>query len=163
MCDRDHFNTFFKNHFKNLNDFLYYKFGERLSPKDKMQEAFVKLWENCDKVSPEKAKSYLYTIAVNLMKNEINHQKVVLKHAQTKTHGFTNESPEFLMEEKEFLNKLENAIAKLTESERIAFLMNRTEGKKFKEVAGILDISVKAVEKRVYGALKKIRTEIDGI
>ena len=128
-----------------------------------MQEAFIKLWENCEKVSPDKAKSYVYTIAVNLMKNEIKHQKVVLRHAQSKPKGFTNESPEFLMEEKQYLQKLENAIAKLTEAERVAFLLNRTEGKRFKEVAEILGISVKAVEKRVYGALKKIRTEIEGI
>lgn len=163
MCDRYRFDNFFKHNYKNLNSFLYYKFGERLNPHDKMQDAFVKLWENCDKVSPEKAKSYVYTVAVNLMKNEIKHQKVVLKHAKNTPKSHTNESPEFVLEEKEYLKKLENAIAKLTDSERVAFLMNRTEGKKFKEVAEILDISVKAVEKRVYGALKKIRKEIDEI
>jgi RNA polymerase sigma-70 factor (ECF subfamily) len=51
----------------------------------------------------------------------------------------------------------------LTEAERVAFLLNRVEGKRFKEVAALLGISVKAVEKRVYGALKKVRTQIDGI
>jgi RNA polymerase sigma-70 factor (ECF subfamily) len=42
-------------------------------------------------------------------------------------------------------------------------LLNRTEGKKHKEIAEILNISQKAVEKRIYGALKKIRKEIKGI
>ena len=56
---------------------------------------------------------------------------------------------------------LENAIAKLTEAQRVAFLMNRVEGKRFKEIAELLDISTKAVEKRIYGALKKLRKDID--
>ena len=66
----------------------------------------------------------------------------------------------FLLQEKEYAKKLENAIAKLTEAQRVAFLMNRVEGKRFKEIAAQLDISTKAVEKRIYGALKKLREEI---
>ncbi|MCT4630945.1 sigma factor-like helix-turn-helix DNA-binding protein, partial [Winogradskyella sp.] len=57
----------------------------------------------------------------------------------------------------------QNAIANLTEAQRVAFLMNRVEGKRFKEIAALLDISTKAVEKRIYGALKKLREDIDGI
>lgn len=163
ICEQSRFEAFFKKHSKNLHDFLYYKFGERLNPQDKTQEAFIKLWENCKKVTPEKAKSYLYTIANNLMLNEVTHQKVVLKYTQLEHKTYSNESPEFLMEEADYRKKLEKAIANLTEPQRVAFLMNRTEGKRFKEIAQILDISTKAVEKRIYGALKKLRKEIDGI
>ncbi len=150
-------------HSKNLHDFLYYKFGEKFNPKDKVQEAFVKLWENCNKISPDKAKSYLYTVANNLMLNETAHHKVVLKYQQIKPKEHTNENPEFLMEENEYKQKLQNAISNLTEAERVAFLLNRIEGKKHKEIAELLDIGTKAVEKRIYGALKKLRKEIDGI
>ena len=162
ICNQNLFKVFFKKHSKNLHDFLYYKFGERLNPQDKVQDAFIKLWENCKKVPPNKAKSYVYTIANNLMLNEVAHQKVVLKHQKNKPKEHSNESPEFLMEENQYRKKLENAIANLTEAERVAFLMNRTEGKRFKEIAEILDISTKAVEKRIYGALKKLRKEIEG-
>lgn len=163
ICDKTRFNTFFKSHYKDLNNFLYYKFGERLNPQDKMQEAFVKLWENCKKVAPDKAKAYVYRVATNLMLNEVAHQKVVLKHQEIKPKEYTNISPEFLLEEKEYLQKLENAIANLTEAERVAFMMNRIDGKRFNEIAELLGISRKAVEKRVYGALKKLRKDIDGI
>ncbi|MBB3124682.1 RNA polymerase sigma-70 factor (ECF subfamily) [Mesoflavibacter sabulilitoris] len=163
ICNQNLFKVFFKKHSKNLHDFLYYKFGERLNPQDKVQDAFIKLWENCKKVPPNKAKSYVYTIANNLMLNEVAHQKVVLKHQKNKPKEHSNESPEFLMEENQYRKKLENAIANLTEAERVAFLMNRTEGKRFKEIAEILDISTKAVEKRIYGALKKLRKEIEGL
>jgi len=39
--------------------------------------------------------------------------------------------------------------------------MNRIEGKKHKEIAALLGISSKAVEKRIYGALKKLREDIN--
>ncbi|WP_452226088.1 RNA polymerase sigma factor [Lacinutrix cladophorae] len=161
ICNENRFSAIFKKYAKDLHAFLFYKYGEHLNPKDKVQDAFIKLWQNCGKVSPEKAKSYLYTVANNLMLNEVAHQKVVLKHQKTKPTAHSNESPEFLMEEDEYRKKLEKAIANLTEAQRIAFLMNRAEGKRFKEIASLLNISTKAVEKRIYGALKKLREEID--
>ncbi|WP_299889910.1 sigma-70 family RNA polymerase sigma factor [uncultured Lacinutrix sp.] len=163
ICEEFRFQAFYNKHSKDLHNFLYYKFGEQISPKDKTQEAFIKLWENCKKITPEKVKSYLYSTANNLTLNEIAHQKVVLKYTKIKPINYSNESPEFLMEENEYREKLQKAIANLTEPQRVAFLMNRVEGKRFKEIAEILDISTKAVEKRIYGALKKLRKEIDGI
>ncbi len=160
ICEEHMFSSLFNKHSKNLHDFLYYKFGELLNPKDKVQEAFIKLWENCSKITPDKAKSFVFTTANNLMLNEVAHQKVVLKHQQTKPKSYTNENPEFLMQENEYLKKLQTALSKLTEAQRVAFLMNRVEGKRFKEIAAILDISTKAVEKRIYGALTKLRQDI---
>jgi RNA polymerase sigma-70 factor (ECF subfamily) len=163
ICEEHVFSSIFNKYSKNLHDFLYYKYGEQLNPKDKVQEAFIKLWQNCAKVSPDKAKSFVFTIANNLMLNEVAHQKVVLKYAQTKPKHYTNESPEFLMQEDEYNKKLQTALSNLTEAQRTAFLMNRIEGKKFKEIAKLLDISTKAVEKRIYGALDKLRKDIEGL
>ncbi|MAO07183.1 MAG: hypothetical protein CL596_00560 [Alteromonas sp.] len=67
------------------------------------------------------------------------------------------------MEEKQFKEKLQTAIADLTEAQRTAFLMNRIEGKKYVEIAEILGISVKAVEKRMSQALASLRSKIHGI
>lgn len=163
ICKESVFSKLFNKHAKDLHNFLYYKYGAQLNPKDKVQEAFIKLWENCAKVAPDKAKSFVFTVGNNLMLNEVAHQKVVLKYQKQRPKEHTNESPEFLMQETEYMQKLQNAIANLTEAERVAFLMNRTEGKKHKEIAELLNISTKAVEKRIYGALKKLRKEIDGI
>jgi RNA polymerase sigma-70 factor (ECF subfamily) len=160
VCEEQLFSSLFNKHSKDLYNFLYYKFGERFNPKDKVQDAFIKLWENCAKVSPSKAKSFLFTVGNNLMLNETAHQKVVLKFNQNKPKHYTNETPEFLLEEQEYLKKLQTAISKLTEGQRVAFLLNRIEGKKHKEIALLLDISTKAVEKRIYGALKKLREDI---
>lgn len=162
-CDETLFSSIFNKYSKDLHDFLYYKFGDYLNPKDQVQEAFIKLWQNCKKVAPNKAKSFLFTVGNNLMLNEVAHQKVVLKFQQTKPKSYTNETPEFQMQEKEYMQKLQLAISNLTEAQRTAFLLNRIEGKRFKEIAELLDISTKAVEKRIYGALKKLRKDIDGI
>ena len=163
ICNEALFSKVFTKYAENLHNFLYYKFGDHFNPKDKVQEAFIKLWQNCKKVSPDKAKSYLYTVANNLMLNEAAHQKVILKFQQHKPKEHTNEDPEFLMEENEYMQKLQLAILNLTEAERVAFLLNRIEGKRHKEIAELLGIGTKAVEKRIYGALKKLRKEIDGI
>ena len=163
ICEEHLFSSLFEKYSKDLHDFLYYKFGDRLNPKDKVQEAFVKLWQNCAKVRPDKAKSFVFTTANNLMLNEVAHQKVVLKHQQIKPKMHTNENPEFLMQEQEYNDKLQRALSNLTEAQRVAFLMNRVEGKRFKEIAELLDISAKAVEKRIYGALDKLRKEIKGL
>ncbi|WP_274473742.1 RNA polymerase sigma factor [Mangrovimonas aestuarii] len=160
ICNETLFSAIFRRHAESLHDFLYYKFGDGLNSRDKVQEAFVKLWQNCGKVSPDKAKSYLYTTANNLMLNEVAHQKVVLKHQQHKPKDYTNESPEFQMQEQEYMARLQQALEKLTEAQRTAFLLNRVEGKSFKAIALQLDISSKAVEKRIYGALKKLREDI---
>ena len=146
---------------KDLHDFIYYKFGEHYNAKDKVQQAFMKLWENCNKISPDKAKSYLFSVANNTTLNVIKHKKVVLnyeKNANQKTSD--RQDPQFLLEEKEYLKKYQNALSKLTEEKRVAFLLNRVEGKKHKEIAELLGISRKAVEKRIYTAVKQLREDI---
>ncbi len=162
VCDELIFSKFFNTHVKSLRNYLYYKYGNEEKANDVTQDSFIKLWENCKNVPLEKAKSFLYTIANNASLNEIAHQKVVLKYAQNNTHNDrTNQNPEFIIEEEQFKQKLEKAIAKLTEAQRTAFLLHRIEGKKYQEIALMLNISIKAVEKRIHGALVTLRIEIE--
>lgn len=163
FCDEKNFSDFFLNHSKLLHNYVFYKCGDLDLANDIVQEAFLKFWENCKKIIIGKAKPYLFTIANNLFLNEYSKNKVVLNFKKIPKKNYTNESPEFLMEEKEFSAKLENALANLSEAQRIAFLMNRIDGKKYKEIAEILNISVKAVEKRIHNALLNLRKEIENI
>ncbi|MCG8308105.1 MAG: RNA polymerase sigma factor [Cytophagales bacterium] len=160
VCDEQLFNELFRKYSKDLHDFLYYKYGKGHNPGDLVQEAFIKLWNNCAKVAKEKAKSFLFTVANNQMLNELSRQKTVLTYAQHRPKDYTNESPEFLLEENEYMNRLQAAIERLTEEQRVAFLLNRIEGKKHKEIAEMLGISRKAVEKRIYTALNKLRASV---
>ncbi len=163
VCEDHIFSKVFKTHSKTVFNYIFYKFGNEEKAHDAVQEAFVKLWQNCAKVSPEKAKSYVYTVANNLYLNVIKAEKVRLKHANSLSNDRTNESPEFLMEEKEYKVKLDNALNALPENQRTTFLLNRIDGKKYAEIAEIEGVSVKAIEKRMHLALKSLREEIDGI
>ena len=164
ICEEITYANFFKNHAKALRSYLYYKYGNEEQAEDVAQEAFIKLWENCANVPLEKAKSFLYTVANNTTLNQIAHQKVVLEYSKKNPGGGTDgQNPEFLMEEEQFKVKLQKAIANLTEAQRTAFLLHRIDGKKYHEIAEILGISVKAVEKRLHGALTELRKEIDNI
>jgi RNA polymerase sigma factor (sigma-70 family) len=60
------------------------------------------------------------------------------------------------LEEKQFKEKLTNAIDQLQENERVVFLMNRIDQLTYREIADRLEISQKAVEKRMHTALKKL-------
>lgn len=122
-----------------------------------MQDAFGKLWKECAKVSLEKSKSFLFTVANNMFLNRVKHQKVVLKFEQRGASQLNNETPQYLLEEAEFKKKLELAIAALPEGQRTVFLMNRIDKMKYKEIAEKLDLSVKAIEKRMGKALSALR------
>ena len=163
ICNETLFASIFEKYSKDLHDFLYYKFGEAYNPKDQVQDAFIKLWENCGKITPSKAKSFLFTVANNLTLNLTAHKKVVLKYQQQKPKHYTNETPQFILEGDEYMQKLQKALANLSEAQRTAFMLNRVEGKKHKDIAELLGISQKAVEKRIYGALKKLREDIKEI
>jgi len=162
-CNEQRFSDFFRNHAELLRNYIYYKCGENELANDIVQDAFLKFWSNCKKVIPGKAKSYLFTIANNLFLNEYSKSKIVLKFKNAPKKEYTHETPEFILEEKEFNIKLQNALSRLSEAQRTAFLMNRIDGKKYREIAEILNISVKAVEKRIHNALLNLRKEIENI
>ncbi|UZO79233.1 sigma-70 family RNA polymerase sigma factor [Aquimarina sp. ERC-38] len=166
VCDEGIYAKLHAEHAKNLHDFIYYKYGNAVDPGDKVQEAFIKLWNLCKEVTPDKAKSFLFTVAKNLSLNDIKHDNVRFRY-QTDYSAYHKDvdknNPERILEEKEYFKKYEIALNKLSEAQRIAFLMNRAEGKKHQEIADILGISKKAVEKRIYGAVDKLMEEINKI
>ena len=162
VCEEEVYSNLFRANSKTVFNYIYYKFGNEEKAYDAVQEAFVKLWENCAKVSPEKAKAYVYTIANNLYLNVIKAEKVRLKHAD-KVNNTNYESPEYLMEESEFREKLNKALDALPENQRTTFLLHRIDGKKYAEIAEMEGVSIKAIEKRMHLALKTLREQIDGI
>ena len=163
VCESKHYESIFNAHAETLRNFVYYKCGSEQQAEDIVQDAFVKLWKNCAKVIFTKAKSYLYTVANNMFLNEVAHQKVVLKYKQQTPSRVSNETPEFVLRHKEFQEKLQRTIAKLPDGQREVFLLNRIDKKTYAEIAEIIGLSVKAVEKRMHKALILLRKEIGNI
>ena len=163
VCEERVFKSVYDTHSTYLRNFLYYKSGDLELSKDLMQDAFQKLWENCSKVILSKAKSYLFTIANNMFLNQVKRQSVRLQFKKANANEDLAEDPQYLLEEQEFKLKLENAISNLPEKQRIVFLMNRIDKKKYREIAEELNISIKAVEKRMHQALKVLKEVHKGI
>lgn len=160
LCDEKLFTVFFRANIQALRNFLYFKFGDGDFANDMAQEAFVKLWQNCAEV--RYPKSFVYTVARNASLNQTASNKAALAYIENNQgSGIDNQNPEYLLEEEEFRHKFDRAIAQLTEAQRTAILLNRIEGKKYKEIAEMLGISVKAVEKRIHGALVTLREQIE--
>ncbi|WP_420571482.1 RNA polymerase sigma factor [Kordia sp.] len=163
VCESKNFEALFKKHSRTLRNYIFYKCGDANLAEDLVQEAYIKLWNNCKKIPFANALFFLKRVANNAFLNVVKHKKVVLQHEQIKKSEVDVESPEFLLEEKEFMKKLENAIANLSEKQREVFLLNRIDKKTYAEIAVFLDISKKAVEKRMRNALKFLRKEIGDI
>ena len=159
-CKSIIFERIYKDNVVTLRNYIYYKFGNSSDAEDVVQNAFIKLWENCAKVPVKKAKGFLYTTANNMSLNIIKHNNVVLKHSAILPKSTTNESPEYEMIGKEFQKKLDVAINALTVKQREVFLLSRIEKMKYAEIAILLEISVKAVEKRMHNALILMRERI---
>ena len=162
ICDKTIFSKIYEKYSEDVHNFLYYKYGAQFNPGDKAQDAFIKLWENCKKVTQSSAKSFLFTVANNLTLNEIKHQKVVLEHQKIKPTEHTNENPEFLLEKEQFLQQYQRALGNLTEDQRVAFSLSKIEGKKHSEIAELLGVTQKVVEYRIYSAFGKLKSELKG-
>ncbi|WP_299537235.1 RNA polymerase sigma factor [Ulvibacterium sp.] len=163
VCDKRVFNELFDLNSEPLRNYLYYQCGDIQQAEDLVQEAFIKLWKNCKKVLLEKARGFLFTVAKNAFYNQVEHQKVVLKYAKRSKKNSNTETPEFQLEEKEFMERLQNAIADLPEGQREVFLLNRMDQMTYKEIAEFLGVSQKAVEKRMHKALVKLRKTVKNI
>lgn len=161
ICEEKNYELIYYKYSRLVHNYVYYKCGDPDLSRDFVQEAFITLWNNCSRVSFEKAKAYLYTLANNRFLNHVAHQKIRLAYAsESPAEGYSLQSPEYILEEKEFGIQLQQAIAGLTAKQREVFLLNRIEKKKYKEIAQMLDISVKAVEQRMHSALLTLKNSL---
>ncbi len=159
--DRLQFEHIFQSHYEAIRNYIYYKSGSIDEAEDIAQEAFLKIWEKRATIIQPKVKSLLYTIAGNILLNRWQHRNVELQFALQHGSEGTSSSPEFDLEMKEFDERLQNALSALTEKNRTVFLMNRIDRMTYHDIANSLDISVKAVEKRMNKALTFLRETLE--
>ena len=143
-----------------IRNFIYYKCGDLELSNDLCQESFVKLWEHCKSVTMEKAKSYLYTVANRLFIDSVRHKKVQLSFTAQRPTEVDSEDPDYKLRHEEFKGELERAISDLPDNQREVFLMNRIDKMTYEEIATVLELSVKAVEKRMHLALTNLKNKV---
>ncbi len=157
VCEEHNYKVLFQQFGNKLYQFLYYKFNNEDLARDAMQEAFILLWENCSKVSFDRAKSYVFTVGRNKAIDVIRKEKL---HLTISDDNNTIVADEIIEDDSDRLKRMQEIVAKMPEASREAFLMNRISGMTYIEIAEALEISVKAVEKRMSTALKVIRDEL---
>lgn len=158
LCSEPVFRAVFDAHFKLLRHYLMFRFRNVERADDLAQNAFVALWKNCAGLQSIQARSFLFTTATRLALNEIRHDKVVERFGlENKPNGQHSETPERLYVQQELRTRLDAAIARLPEKQRLVFTLNRFENLSYAEIADLLALSVKAVEKRMHLALVELR------
>ena len=154
------FKNLFDIHFDTIRNYIYYRSGDPEIATDIAQETFMRVWEKQIKIEEKKIKGLLYKIARDLFISNYRRQKIVLQFKLNLKPDIVDHSPEDQLQFEELKAKYETALANLPEKQRTVFLMSRMEQLKYREIADILDISVKAVEKRMKHALDYLKQVI---
>ena len=125
-----------------------------------VSDVFIKIWEKRKELGKiNNLKVYLYVATRNTAFNYLDQQKHVDSgdieqfSAKLRSPYF---DPEQLMITTEMVFLIQNAIDKLPPKCRMVFKLVKEDGLKYKEVAEILNISVKTVENHLAIALRKI-------
>jgi len=158
--NRNDFRELFNRHYVPLCMYAFSKVRSQEAAREIVQELFVHLWEKRNEISIHTSlTAYLYRAVLHASLNYIKHNNIV-----ERTHMKISESdteqpvqPDALAEEGELYETLVSALQKLPERTRIIFEKIRFEGKKYREVADDLKISVKTVEAHMSEALRVLR------
>ena len=155
------FRKIFDQYYDGIRNFIYYKTGDIDLADDIVQEVFLKVWNIRTQVKPETVKALLYTIAENITKNYFRHQQVVYNFASNYVHEERPEEADYDLRKEEFHQHLQKTLSEIPEKARLVFLMNRIDGLTYNEIADRLNLSVKAIEKRMSEALGIIKEKIN--
>lgn len=147
-------------HFDEIRNYVYYRSGDKELATDIAQETFLKVWEKQFEIQNNNVKGLLYKMAGNLFSSNYRHNKVEMKFRLAMKHDNYQTSPDEQLQFKELASNYEVALAEMPEKQRTVFLMSRIDKLKYNEIAESLNLSVKAVEKRMSLALAYLKTKI---
>jgi RNA polymerase sigma-70 factor (ECF subfamily) len=148
-----------------VNYFCRMLWKDRVKAQDFMQDLFTKIVNRPDQYdSSRNFKTWLYSIANNMCKNEYRKQEV-RKNTVKMTHEnikVYDESPEKskLMDAEVFNEMLDKELEELEEVQRSTFLMRFKMDLSIKEIAEIHQCSEGTVKSRIFYTLKKLSEKL---
>lgn len=147
----------FDHWFDEIRNYITYRCCDTELATDIVQEAYVRIWEKNIDYQENKTKGLLYRIANQLWISQYRKSNLEMKYRLSLSFKEDyNETEEYIYYQ-ELKDQYERALAELPENRRIVFLMSRMENMTYHEISDRLEISVKAVEKRMNLALKELR------
>lgn len=160
MLDKTEFKVIFDKHFDELRRYIYYRCGDEETASDLAQEVFMRVWEKRLQLEKDYIKPLLYKMAGDCVVSDYRKRSVQAGFVQNMRIESEYLSPQDELQFEELKQQYEKALQHLTESQRTAFLMSRNDELKYQEIAERLQISVKAVEKRITETLRVLRTKL---
>lgn len=137
---------------------------------DLVQECFIKLWEKHSTIkASQSVESLLFVMLRNRCLNHLRDQKI---HSSDESLYTLEESElqhlfqldfigrEEITLEEQLIVAMRESVERLPEKRKMVFVKAKIEGKKNKDIADELNISVKAVEKHLHQAKDQIRQEL---
>ena len=123
--------------------------------KDVVQSAFEKLWINRNQVDSTKVKSYLFTIAYNQMIDHLRKSKrISLKE------GFNEDASGSQGQKQNAKRILNEALAKLSETQRSLVMLKDYEGYNYAEIGEITGLNESQVKVYLHRARLQLRAYI---
>ena len=164
------FEELFKKTFPRMLGYCKLFIHDQAQANDLVQECFVKLWEKRNTIkSTQSIESLLFVMLRNKCLNFLRDQKLrdfeknieLLKENELQhlyQLDFIGKEEKTL--EESLIEAIRESVEKLPEKRKLVFIKAKIEGKKNKDVADELGISLKAVEKHLHQAKEQIRTEV---
>ncbi len=160
--DAEAFEQLFRWFFYPLVAFACHYVNDHEAAEDLVQDVFIHVWSHREQLDPGRnIKTYLYTAVRNRAFKYARHLRV-REHYRIHhiASNATADSPEQQAADAEFHKALERSIQTLPVKCRTIFCMNRFDGLKYREIAEILDISIKTVETQMGRALKLLKKQL---
>lgn len=130
-----------------------------------ISDTFLSIWENRKKLLEiSNFNSYIYTIVHNKSISQFRSMHIENQSIDTipiDIFAYTDITPENELISKEKIAEINSAINSLPNKCKIAFKLVKENNLKYREVAEILNISVKTLEAHLATALKKIRESLE--
>ncbi|MBK7709818.1 MAG: RNA polymerase sigma-70 factor [Bacteroidales bacterium] len=162
-ADPDMFTEIFSVYYKDLVLFAYSFTHEKEDSEEIVQDVFVKLWEDHEKINISTSiKSYLLKSIQNKCIDWHRHKKVINHHSNYIIENsllYEYDTDNYILSsEMELI--IEKALASLPENVKETFEMSRFEGMKYQEIADKLNVSVRTIEVRISKALELLRESL---
>lgn len=126
-----------------------------------IHETFLKIWKTRESLAFVRSfKDYAYTLARNLLFNQLKRKKINQRAIQTLSDQsilHTGSSPEQELLYKQYYQAAIDAVNQLTPQKKQVFLLRTQEGLSLEKIAGEMGISVSAVKKHLYAALESVK------
>ena len=172
MTRKECFDRLFNKYYASLLAFTVSYIRNEEEAADIVQSAYVRLWEKGEFYRGEPAlKSFLFTSAKNLTLDALKHKKVQAAFNNATTESYKDIEQELMMEalrdfntcEKEdtdISHKVRKLVMSLPFSDRRIFVLSKYDNLTNQEIADLLGVSVKTVEKRLKISINFIRKKI---